>query len=83
MSRRSQNNHHPPKRAVRFSLDGLSNHFVCLFTGGLKEAARVDNHDFRVGLARDDAARLGQLPEHLLGIDEVLGAAKRYEGNAG
>jgi hypothetical protein len=52
-----------------------------LLPGRLDEAAGVDDHHVGAfGLACQGVAVLGQLTEHALGIDQVLGAAQADEG---
>src|SRR5262245_46691094 len=72
---------HALERAVAFALDRLADDFIGLSPGRVEEAAGVDDRYIRViFVGRNRAPSLSQLSEHLLGVDEVLGTAKRYKG---
>ena len=64
------------------AFDRLGYGFEGLGPGSLEKPAGVDDDDIRVGfVGGDECAGLGELPEHLLGIHQVLGASQRHESH--
>jgi hypothetical protein len=72
----------PAAPAGLFALDRFGENFVSFRPGGLKESASVDDDYVGLGFIRGQhEAGLGELPEHLLRIDQILRTSQRDERN--
>ena len=67
--------------AALLALDLLEDRLDRLFLGAVDEAAGVDEHDARLAVRNDLVAGLLQVPEHHLGVHEVLRAAEGHDAD--